>query len=94
MSCTVDQTSHMTLSHDLLSQTLDEEVLNKKRVPEDVFAEAMNIIKECQEGSGEGIKSKAQELQNQFDELSQRTVETGELCEEATSAIQVGHMTC
>ena len=68
-------------------------MLNKKRVPEDVLAEAMNIIKECQEGSGKGIRSKAQELQNQFDELSQRTLEVQELCEEATSAMQVGHMT-
>ena len=72
-------------------QDLDEEALGKKPLPESVYAEAMNIIKMCREGSGEAIQVKARELQNRFDELSLSIAEQRELCEEATAAMQEFH---
>ena len=70
------------------SQTLDEDVLSHKKDPEELHSKAMNIIKACCEGSGEEILHCSQQLQSRFDALSQVTLESRELCEEATSAMQ------
>jgi len=48
----------------------------------------MNIIKECCEGSGDEIRNRSREIQSRFDALSQSSLESQELCEEATSAMQ------
>ena len=63
--------------------------MNKKKVPEEVTAEAMNIINDCREGSGESLMSRVRGLQNRFDQLVENCYESRELCEEATAAIQV-----
>ena len=70
-------------------QALDEELLNKKKIPEEVMNEAMNIIKDCREGSGESLMSRVRGLQNRFDQLVENCYESRELCEEATAAMQV-----
>ena len=72
-------------------QELDGEALGKKPVPEDIHAEAMNIIRACLEGSGGAVQAEARKLQERFDALSQRIVEQRELCEEATAAMQEFH---
>ena len=48
----------------------------------------MNIIKACCKGSGDEILHRSEELESRFDALSQVTLESRELCEEATSAMQ------
>ena len=55
---------------------------------EELHSRAMNIIKTCCEGSGDEILHRSQELQSRFDALSQLTLESQELCDEATSAMQ------
>ena len=49
----------------------------------------MNIIRDCQTGSGGDLMSRVKTLQNQFDKLSETCYESRELCEEATAAMQV-----
>ena len=48
----------------------------------------MNIITECCDGSGDEILNHSRQLQARFDALSQSSLESQELCEEATSALQ------
>ena len=71
-----------------MSQTLDEDILSHKKDPEELHSKAMNIIKASCKGSGDEILHRSQELQSRFDALSQVTLESRELCEEATSAMQ------
>ena len=52
----------------------------------------MNIIRDCQTGSGVDLMSRVRTLQNQFDKLSETCYESRELCKEATAAMQVVHM--
>ena len=70
-------------------KALDGDLLAKKKLPEDVASEAMNIIRDCQTGSGGDLMSRVRTLQNQFDKLSETCYESRELCEEATAAMQV-----
>ena len=70
-------------------QALDEDLLAKKKIPEELASEAMNIIRGCLEGSGGEMMTRVRNLQNRFDELSERCYESRELCEEATAALQV-----
>lgn len=67
---------------------MDQDVLDHKKMPEDVQSEAMNIINMCLEGSGAEVLSRAEELQLQFEKLSQNVTESSEMCEEATSEMQ------
>ena len=53
------------------------------------MVEAMNIIRDCTEGSGVELRTRVEDLQNQFDGLCESCYEAKELCEEATAAIQV-----
>ena len=57
-------------------------------MPEDIQTEAMNIISEYMEGSGEELLEQVRSLQSRFDQLSHTSMENKELCEEATSAMQ------
>ena len=63
--------------------------MEKKKVPEDLATEAMNIIKDCSEGSGEELHGRVADLQNRFDQLCEACYEAKELCEEATADMQV-----
>ena len=63
--------------------------MEKKRLPEDLTAEAMNIINDCAEGSGRGLLVRLEDLQNRFDQLLEGCYESKELCEEATADMQV-----
>ena len=73
----------------MLVQVLDEELMEKKKAPEELIAETMNIVNDCHEESGEELMDRVRDLQNQFDGLSENCYESKELCEEATSAMQV-----
>ena len=53
------------------------------------MVEAMNIIRDCAEGSGAELRTRVEDLQNRFDGLCESCYEAKELCEEATAAIQV-----
>ena len=63
--------------------------MERKKVPEELAAEAMNIIRDCEEGSGAELWERVENLQNRFDQLSDDCYEARELCEEATAAMQV-----
>ncbi len=69
-------------------QILDDELLEKKREPEDVVSESTNLLKECQDNSGADVFTKSKEMDTRFATLSQESVERLELCEEALSACQ------
>jgi hypothetical protein len=68
--------------------TLDGELMEKKKVPEDLRTEAMNIIRDCAEGSGAELRGRLEDLQNRFDRLCETCYEAKELCEEATADMQ------
>jgi predicted HAD superfamily phosphohydrolase len=63
--------------------------MEKKKVPEDLRTEAMNIIRDCAEGSGAELRGRLEDLQNRFDRLCETCYEAKELCEEATADMQV-----
>lgn len=60
----------------------------KKKDPEEIVTEAMNVLKDCLKGSGQEISNKSKDLEQRFDVLSQSSAERQELCEEALSAMQ------
>ncbi len=76
------------LAQGKILESLDDDVLEHKRLPEEVMSEAMNLLKACREGSGGEVAELARELQARFDNLSERSLESKELCEEATSELQ------
>ena len=63
--------------------------MEKKKVPEDLRTEVMNIIRDCAEGSGAELRGRLEDLQNRFGGLCGTCYEAKELCEEATADMQV-----
>ena len=70
------------------SQTLDEDILKRKKDPEELQSKAMSIVSACSEGSGDEILSRSNELQSRFDTFSQMSLEHQEQCDDTKSAMQ------
>ncbi len=75
-----------------LLESLDEDVLENKQLPEAVLAAVLSVLKECREGSGGEMMALVRALQARFDHLSNKSMENKELCEEATAEMQGMHI--